>query len=240
MKRTLSRNLLMLAVWLGCLAATGQTAEPPTPGPTIAVEAEGKVTAVPDLALLTLEVATRAPQAEAAAQENARRADGLLKALKQAFPDDQVKTLSYRLSPVYAPKDKTAPPEIKGYEAVHRLQVKIKGPARLGAIIDLALKNGASGVSGPVWAHSRLEELQREAAVAALERAQRLAEALAQAQGLKIKGVEKISTGLHFIPMRAGGEFRAMAPGAAAAPTPIEVGEEEIKASVQVVFQVKS
>ena len=109
-------------------------------------------------------------QAEAAAQENSRRADGLLKALKQAFPEDQVKTLGYRLSPVYAPKDKSSPPEIKGYQAVHRFQVKVKGPARLGGIIDLALKNGANGVSGPVWEHSRLEELQREAAVVALER----------------------------------------------------------------------
>ena len=237
MRRTLPSNLLLLAVWFSCLAATGQTAEPPTASPTIAVEAEGKVTAVPDLALLTLEVATKAPQAEAAAQENSRRADGLLKALKQGFPEDQVKTLGYRLSPVYAASDKSSPPEIKGYQAVHRFQVKVKGPARLGAIIDLALKNGASGVSGPVWAHSRLEELQREAAVAALERARRLAEALAQAQGLTIKGVEKISTGLQYHPFRAGGE--AMRVGAAAPPTPIEVGEEEIKASVQVVFQVK-
>ena len=189
------------------------------------MEAEGKVTAVPDLALLTLEVETQAPQAEAAAQENARRADTLLKALKQALvPDDQVKTLGYRLSPVYAPKDKTAPPEIKGYQAVHRFQVKVKGPARLGAIIDLALKNGASGVNGPVWAHSRLEELQREAAVAALERARRLAEALAQAQGLKIKGVEKISTGVHFIPIE-GRRDEAMAPGAAAPPPPSRWGK---------------
>jgi len=237
MRRTLPRHLLLLAVCFSGLAASGLTAEPPGTAPTIAVEAEGKVTAVPDLALLTLEVETKASSAEAAAQENSRRADGLLKALKQGFPEDQVKTLGYRLSPVYAAKDKSSPPEIKGYQAVHRFQVKVKGPARLGAIIDLALKNGASGVSGPVWAHSRLEELQREAAVAALERARRLAEALAQAQGLTIKGVEKISTGLQYHPYRGAGE--AMRMSAAAPPTPIEVGEEEIKASVQVVFQVK-
>ena len=237
MRRPLPCNLLLLAIWFSCLAATGQTAEPPVTSPTIAVEAEGKVAAVPDLALLNLEVETKAPQAEAASQENSRRADGLLKALKQGFPEDQVKTLGYRLSPVYAPKDKTSPPEIKGYQAVHRFQVKVKGPARLGAIIDLALKSGASGVSGPFWAHSRLEDLQREAAVAALERARRLAEALAQAQGLKIKGVEKISTGLQYHPYRGAGD--AMRMGAAAPTTPIEVGEEEIKASVQVVFQLK-
>ncbi len=236
MRAMLPKYLMLSIMLLVCLTAVGQTAEPPAVAPpTITVEAEGKVTAIPDQAFLTLEVETRAPQAEAATAENARRSDALLKALKQAFPDDQVKTLGFRLTPVYAAKDKTNPPEVKGYEALHRFQVRVKGPERLGAIIDLALKNGASGVNGPVWEHSRLEELQRGAAVAALERARRLAEALAQSQGLKVTGVEKISTGVQFRPFQ--GAARSMT--AAAPTTPIEVGEEEIKASVQAVFQVK-
>lgn len=229
--------LLLLALWSIGLLAAGHTAEPPATGPTVTVEAEGQVAAIPDLARLSVEVETQASGAEAAAQENSRRAEGLLKALKQALtPEDQVKTQGYRLTPLYAPKEKNGPAVIKGYQAVHRFQVKVKGPARLGAIIDLALKNGASAVNGPFWEHSRLEELQRQATVAALEKARRLAEALAAAEGLKIKGVEKISTGAHYRPM-LGGEARAMAaPGAA--PTPIEVGEEEIRGSVQAVFQL--
>jgi len=237
MRRMLSKQLVLMALCWGCLVAVGHTAEPSTPGPSIVVEADGKVMAVPDQARLTVAVETQAPQAEAAAQENARRAEALVKALKQSLaPDDQVKTLGYRLSPVYAPKNKSGPPVIKAYQAVHRFQVKLKGPERLGPVIDLALKNGASGVNGPFWEHSRLEEVQRQAAVAALERARRLAEALAQSQGLKIKGVEKITTGLRYLPRRAAGE--AMRLAAAAPATPIEVGEEEIKASVQVVFQL--
>ncbi|MGC2433243.1 MAG: SIMPL domain-containing protein [Desulfobaccales bacterium] len=227
--------LLLLA---GCLAATGQTAAAADAGPTIAVEAEGEVAAVPDLAMLTVEVETRAPQAEAAAQENSRRAEALLAALKQALgPGDQVKTLGYHLSPVYAPQVKNGPLEIKGYQAVNRLQVKLQGAARLGAVIDLALKNGAAAINGPFWGYAHAEELQRQAAVAALERARRLAEALAQSQGLKIKGVEKISTGIRILPL--GGPERAMRLAAAAPVTPIEVGAEEIKASVQVVFLVE-
>ena len=70
----------------------------------------------------------------------------------------------------------------------------------------------------------------------ALERARRLAEALAQAQGLKIKGVERSPPACSTI-LQAGGE--AMRMSAATPATPIEVGEEEIKASVQVVFQLQ-
>jgi uncharacterized protein YggE len=240
MSVTLAKSFWGLLLMAGCLAATGQTAAAAVGGPTITVEAEGKVAAVPDLAMLTVAVETRAPQAEAAAQENSHRAEALLQALKQTLgPGDQVKTLGYRLSPVYAPKVKSGPLEIQGYQAVHRLQVKVQGPARLGAIIDLALKNGASGINGPFWEHSRAEELQRQAAVAALERARRLAEALAQSQGLKIKGVETISTDIRFLPREGPGEAMRLASAASAPATPIEVGEEEIKASVQAVFLVE-
>jgi uncharacterized protein YggE len=227
---------IMLSV---CFVSSGQAAKPPAVAtPTISVEADGKVMAIPDQAMLTVEVESRASQAEAATKENATRSDVLLRALKQALgPDDQVKTLGFRLNPVYAAKDKTNPPEVKGYEALHRFQVKVKGPERLGAIIDLALKNGASGVNGPFWEHSRLEELQRAASVAALERARRLAEALAQSQGLKVTGVEKISTGLHFRPLPVGGVSQKMM--AAAPATPIEVGEEAVQATIQAAFQVK-
>jgi uncharacterized protein YggE len=109
----------------------------------------------------------------------------------------------------------------------------------LGTVIDTALKNGATRVNGPYWSHSRLEELQRQAAVNALERARRLAEALAQAAGLKIKGVDKISTGIRIIAPRGAGENYLMAKAVSpTSPTPIEVGEEEIKAHLQAVFLV--
>lgn len=72
--------------------------------------------------------------------------------------------------------------------------------------------------------------------MAALQRARRLAEALAQSQGLKVTGVEKISTGVQFRPFQ--GQARAMTAAAPPA-TPIEVGEEAVQATVQAVFQVK-
>jgi len=211
-------------------------AETPSP-PSISVDAEGKVMAIPDLATLILEVETQAATAAAAAQQNAVQADRVLKALKPVLgPEDKLRTLGYRLLPVHSYKDKSSPPEIKAYRAVNRLEVKIMDLGRLGEVMDAALQKGASRVEGPYFRHSRLEELQRQAAVDALERARRLAEALAQAAGLKIKGVDKIAAGMRFIaPRAAAGNYLT---AKAAPPTPIEVGEEEIRAQVQAVFQV--
>jgi hypothetical protein len=236
MPRIIVSFLMVALVIAGLSPPPAQGAETTSP-PSISVDAEGKVMATPDLARLTLEVETQADTAAAAAQENAQQAESVLSALKKVLgPEDKVRTLGYRLMPVRSYKSKSSPPEIKAYQAVNRLEVKIMDVARLGTVIDTSLKNGVSQVNGPFWGHSRLEELQRQAAVNALERARRLAEALAQAAGLKLKGVDKISTGIRFIAPRAVGESYQMAK--AASPTPIEVGEEEIRAHIQAVFLV--
>jgi uncharacterized protein len=232
---------IILVVFMVALVITGLSqpspaAAPPSP-PSISVDADGKVMATPDLARLTLEVETQAATAAAAGQANAKQANALLAAVKPVLgPQDKLRTLGYRLIPVHSYKDKSSPPEIKGYRAVNQLEVTVLDVARLGAVMDTAMKNGATRVNGPYWSHSRLEELQRQAAVNALEQARRLAEVLAQAAGLKITGVDKISTGIRIIAPRAAGESLLMAK--AASPTPMEVGEEEIRAHLQAVFLV--
>jgi uncharacterized protein YggE len=234
--RIISTSFMVALVIAGLSLAPARGAETTSP-PSISVDAEGKVMATPDLARLTLEVENQADTAAAAAQANAQQADRLLSAVKKVLgPEDKIRTLGYRLMPVHSYKSKSSPPEIKAYRAVNRLEVKVMDVARLGTVIDASLKNGASQVKGPFWGHSRLEELQRQAAVNALERARRLAEALAQAAGLKIKGVDKISTGIRFLAPRAAGESYQMMK--AASPTPIEVGEEEIRAHIQAVFLI--
>jgi uncharacterized protein YggE len=238
MQRIILPFFMIALVIAGLSQPPAQAADTPSP-PSISVEADGKVLATPDLATLTLEVETQAATATAAGQANARQADQVLKALKQAMgPEDKLRTLGYRLMPVYSYKDKSAPPEIKAYRAVNRIEVKIMDVARLGAVIDTALKNGASQINGPFWSHSRIEELQRQAAVDALERARRMADALAQSAGLKIKGVDKISIGVRFITPRSAGANFLAAKAAPPTPTPIEMGEEEVRAHVQAVFLV--
>jgi uncharacterized protein len=205
--------------------------------PNIRVSADGKVMATPDLARLTLEIETQAATAAAAAQENAQRATTALAAVKKVLgPEDKVRTLSYSLTPVRAYKSKSSPPKIKAYRAVNRVEVKVMEMGRLVTVMDTAMKNGVSQVKGPFWAHSSQAELQEQAAVNALKRARSMAAALAKAAGVKIKGVQSISTGIRFISPRSAGDFYVAAK--AAAPTPIEVGQEEIRANVQVVYAV--
>ena len=236
MQRIILSIIMVVTAIAGFSLPPAQAAETPSP-PSISVDADGKVMATPDLAWLTLEVETQAATAAAAGQENAKQANAVLAAVKPVLgPEDKLRTLGYRLTPVHSYRDKSSPSEINGSRAVNQVEVKVMEVARLGTVIDTALKSGATRVNGPYYSHSRLEELQRQAAVNALERARRLAEALAQAAGLKIKAVDKISTGIRSIGPRAAGESRLMAKEASS--TPLEVGEEEISAHIQAVFLV--
>lgn len=229
------QRLLVLLLLIFVPFAPARAAEPGPP--TISVSAEGKVTAKPDMAILHLEVETQDPQSQAAAAENARVSDGLLQALKNILkPEEKIQTLSYRLVPLRSYKDKAKPEAITGYQAIHRFKVEVRDLEQLGTVFDTALKSGASKVNGPFWGHSRLEELQRQAAVEALTKAQRLAADLAQAVGVKIKGIQQVSTHLQL--MYPKGAAEAFVAAKRETPTPVEVGEEEIKASVNAVFAV--
>ncbi|MHB8069629.1 MAG: SIMPL domain-containing protein [Desulfobaccales bacterium] len=228
-------HLFLILLGAALIAPVPAAAAEPAP-PTISVSAEGKVMAKPDMATLHLEVETQGVQSQAAAAENARVSESLLQAMKKILkPEEKIQTLSYRLIPLRSYKDKTKTETITGYQAIHRFQVEVRDLEKLGLAFDTALKNGASKVNGPFWDHSRLEELQRQAAVAALAKARRLADALAQAAGVKIMGLQQAATGLQpFYPRNV----ETFAAAKAAPSTPVEVGEEEIKANVNAVFLI--
>lgn len=206
----------------------------------VLVTAEGVIKAVPDIAVLRLTILTEAAKAPQATADNARLAEAMLAAVKRLLQEgDSLKSTGYRVQPVYNRPEKGKKPTITAYQARHTFQVQVHDPGRLGEIIDVALQHGVGEVQGPWWEHSRLEALTQEAAVQALQKARNLAEALAQSQKLKVKRLLKISTATRpqLLPR---GEMKMLAAGAMdTVATPIEVGEEEIRAQVEAVFELE-
>jgi len=209
---------------------------------TVELETEGEVMVKPDKATLHFTVVTEAAQAEAAAQANAKEAETFLAAIKKVLGEkDQVKTLHYQVLPIFKRvekvkgKEKTSTSEIAGYRASHRFQVELRDLKKIGQVADTALKNGANQVQGPYFSHTQEEDLQAQAAVKALERGRKLAEALAQASGLKVKRVVKISTTHTILPRMLSMAKAAPPPGAAQeVQTPIEVGDITFRARLTV------
>ncbi len=230
--------LILVVLWPGLLPA----AEEPSHPSIIEVESEGEVLAKPDLAILIVNLETEAPQAQAAAAANAKRTEGFLPALKKLLaPEEKLQSQSYRIYPLfrYREKDKTRTQEIYAYRAQHTFRMELRDLAKIGKVYDAALQHGATRVQGPYWDHTRKEELQREAAVLALKRAQELAAALAQAAGMKVVRPIKLSTLHHVRPMPVGVARMAQAAAPGGAPeTTVEVGEEKFQARITATFEL--
>jgi uncharacterized protein YggE len=236
--------MLFLAGFLLALAPVNLMAtsdESKTNAPLAKINGEGLVKAIPDVALVSFTVLTEAPKAQMASAENARKADAFLNAVKKFLhAGDTVKSTGYQIIPLYTYGEKGKKPAITGYRASNGFQVKLMELGRLGDLIDLGIQQGVNEIQGPSWQHSGIDALTQEATVQALHKAKQMAEALARSQGLKVKRLQKVSTGARVMPYPRD-EAKVMRAAAMSenVPTPIEVGEQEIRAQVEAVFELE-
>jgi uncharacterized protein len=240
----LSRKMLLilasLLIAMAPITLMAHDVESKPPTPLAQISSEGLVKAYPDIALLNFTILTEAAKAPTASAENAKKADAFLNAVKKFLHEgDTVKTTGYLIMPLYTYGDKGRKPAITGYRVSNSFQVKLKDLARLGDLIDLAAQQGVNDIQGPIWQHSGIDTLIQEASVQALQKARQMAEALAKSQDMKVKRLQKVSTGIRVAPYpREALQMRAAAV-AEQATTPIEVGEQEIRAQVEAVFELE-
>jgi uncharacterized protein YggE len=235
--------VLILIITMICFPMAGTAAENDQVA-TAELATEGTVQVKPDKATFNFSVVTEAPQAQEAAKANAKEAENFLTAIKRVLgKDDKVKTLQYQVLPIFRRVEKTQgkrkinTDEIAGYRASHRFEVELRDLEKIGQVADTAVKNGANEVQGPYFGHTQQEDLQNQAAVKALERARKLAEALAQASGLKVKRVLRMST-TQTIQPRMFAMAKAAPPAGAEVTTPIEVGDITYRSHLTVSFEL--
>ena len=173
----------------------------------------------------------------APAADNAQRLETALAELRRALGSGaEIKTVSYSLNPDYRyPKD-GGKPTITGYTATNVVRVTLNDLARVGQAIDAATRSGANQVHRLQFTLKDEQAAQSQALRAAAVKAKAEAEALAQALGLKIARVLSVvesSEGVQPI-MRDVTLARAEA----AAPTPVEPGTIEVRATVTLTVEI--
>jgi len=216
----------LLIITFACL---GYAAEKPSPS-TIEVTERAKIMVMPNMATVSFAVETSATTAKQAASENAEKTNKVLNALREITAKEvTIKTSGFSLTPIY---DRDSSLRPKGYRARNSVILATKSIDKLGTFIDEASRVGVSHIGSLAFSTDRDEELRKEAAVKAVQQAREIAENLAKAAGLTIKKIIKLS-------YSSAGPVRPyrMEAMAAAARTPIEVGEMSIEESVHVVFE---
>ena len=207
---------------------------------TISVTGTGSVSAAPDRATIHTGLVTQADTAEKALAQNNQDMQQVMDALVQHGVDRKdIQTSSFDIQPIHERDDEgRQQPEITGYRVQNQLRVHVRDLENIGQLLDMLVKAGSNQISGIQFGIDEEAKLLNQVRVRAIEDARTSAQILAHAAGVRLGHVRQISDNSSSIPQPRHMGFEMM--GMKAANVPVATGEQEIRVSVQVVFQLKT
>lgn len=217
------------------IAAMASTASAQTLQPTVSVTGEASISVPPDLAQIDSGVTTEAKTAREASEANNKAMAGVLQALKNSgLAEKDIQTS--RLSPQSVPgRNPNAPFQITGYRASNRVTVTIRDITKVADTIDVLVGAGANEISGISFAVSKASKLLDDARAEAIADARRKAEIYAKAANITLGAPVSISEEAAPGPV----PYRKMAVRMDAAAAPVAQGEETLRVSVSVSYELK-
>jgi uncharacterized protein YggE len=236
MARPLAAVLLLLAA-----CATPHAAAKGGDRGLVRVSGEGRAAATPDVVTFTAGVEATAKEVAPAIADADRRLRAVSAALTAAgVAAKDLRTTRYDVLPErrYDPQ-RGGEPELVGYRVVHELRAVVRGdPARAGSALDAATRGGANLVHSIAFEKEDLAAERGRALAAAVAAARAKAEAIAAATGRTVGEVLAVSEGGGrgpIVPM----QVMKMASAEAAPGAPLEAGELEVVAQVEVEFALR-
>lgn len=209
----------------------------PISGTRLDIAATGEVNRVPDVAMITTGVVTRAATATAAIRANATRMERVRAALRAAgIADRDIQTSSLNLNPEYH-YEQNQPPRLTGYTASNQVSVRFRDIGETGKILDALVAEGANQISGPNLTIDKPEEALDEARLKAIANGRARAALYARALGMRVVRLLSVSeSGGYAVPPPM--PMVAMA-AERSADTKIDPGEQKVQVSVSMSFELQ-
>ena len=206
----------------------------------ITVVGTGKVTGKPDIARVTVGIETQAPLLQKAVDDNKAKMNGLLDTLKQlGLADKDIRTSNYsvyteRVSPPASGAEVSANQMI--YHVTNQVDVTVRDVNQIGDVLDKSVAAGANNIYGVNFSVEDTAKLEADARAKAVADAKARAESLAQLNGLQLGEVLTVSEVVGgAVPL-----YREAAMGlGGGGGTPVQPGELEVSASIQIMYAVK-
>lgn len=241
---SLARQRLFPALMVALAAAAplhaqAQDQAPVRPTATISMEGRGDISVAPDMAVVTTRVVTTGKQApEALTANTAAMAEVIAEIRSAGIESKHIQTSGFSIYPRYDHSETAQgqTPLITGYEVSNGVTIQVRDLARLGAILEAVVTNGANSIGGISFEVSEPAEKLDQARKAAVADARRRAELYATAAGVSLGRVLAIIEGGASTPQPYA--MRAEKLMMAAAPVPIEAGENTLSASVSITWEL--
>jgi uncharacterized protein len=212
-------------------AAVPQATATFTPG--VFASGDAKVSTKPDVAFLSVGVESLKPTASAAQNDLAAKAAKLIaKARALGIAEKDITTSGYSVYPNYVGSNST----LDGYRVSEQIQLKWHNVNTVGAAVDSLVQQGGATNVGVGFGLANPKPAQAEARALAIADARTKAQGMADAAGIKLGQVIRVSDA-SYGPTPFSGSFDIAArPGAAPAQTQIPVGELDVQITVEVDF----
>ncbi|KGJ06451.1 hypothetical protein SAMN04487972_101103 [Paracoccus halophilus] len=243
----------LIALGAAPLAAQTESPAPDSPTPArqeqramkahdfarLTVNGLGEASAQPDMATITVGVSTRAATAAEAMSQNAEQQNAVIEVLKaEGIEARDIRTTSLDLSPVLDYSQDGQPPKLTGYNARNNVTVRLRDLPKLGALLDSLVTSGANEIGGIAFSREDMTEAEDRARAAAVANARHRAEIMAEAAGMKLGPLLRLSDAQLSEPRPVAPMF-ARAQASAPAATPVEAGELTVSAHATAIFAMR-
>lgn len=203
------------------------------------VSAEGKATAVPDIAVVSAGF-TANGQSVSVVQNQAnaviKKISSDLKTLGVDAKD--IQTSNYNIYPNYDYKDGSQ--KINGYNININMTIKVWDFSKINSVIDTATADGANQIGGLSFTVDNPEKFQAEARKEAIAKAKLKAEDIARESGINLGRIINVSEGYNSAPrpMYAMAD-KAVGLGGGGEATQVDPGSSEIYVTVTLSYETK-
>jgi uncharacterized protein len=199
----------------------------------------------PDRVVISIGVETTNKTAKASLDANSESMNKIISALRNSgVKENETSTSSFTISPNYNYTESGTILNITGFTVTNSVQIDSSSLANVSTWIDAAVASGANSINSIDFriSNKKLEDTKSMLIKDAIANAEEKANIVSSALGLKVIEVKSITIGEfdYIQPPQPFMEkrFDAVGAGAAAATTPILAGEQEISASVSIVFLI--
>ena len=207
---------------------------------TISIEAEGKVTALPDIAMISIGVQTEKKTVSDAQKENSTKMNAITDKLKQlGVAKEDIKTTNYSIYPTYDyPNGKQVD---RGFQISQNVDIKVRKLESISDILASVGSLGANQVGGVTFTIDDPEALRQQARLKGLEAAKMKAQALAQAAGVQLGKVVGFSESSSTPPgpIYYAKDMAVAQGGAPSAAPNVEPGSQDVIVNVSVKYEIK-
>lgn len=214
----------------------------------LVVSGQAEVRAAPDHARFAVGVRNDGREAQPVLDENARRTEALISALRDAgVESSSLRTRGVSLQPRWGQPPRDRPddwtPEVVGYQASNRIDIRTADLPRVGALLAVAARAGANDIDGVQFSLEDDRSARKEAIETATRRALDEAGVLAAAAGVRTSDVLELrldhaSTSMP-MPRAAMQRGMLMADANESTSVPVEPGQVTISASVTLTLRLR-